>query len=224
MAWVTWWVMKITAIPRFLGLEHDTQNVTRLLHAQRRRRLIEYEDASAEMNCAGDSKRLAFTAREPSNQSVTVVDPSDAETLHRCHGNLVGLFAVEYAERSPALGGFDTDEERSPESSSAGKFRRIGALSLFRGRRRPSACRRIPSSPSMKISPEVGLWTPAKVLINVDLPAPLSPKRQRTSPASTFSEMLWSTSIGPNDLLTDLSSNTGWGHGFVLTSLSAARN
>jgi len=37
----------------------------------------------------------------------------------------------------------------------------------------------------MRISPAVGLMTPARILIKVDLPAPLSPIRPTTSPRST---------------------------------------
>src|SRR5450432_1404041 len=36
-------------------------------------------------------------------------------------------------------------------------------------------------SPSMRISPLSGRWTPDRILINVDLPAPLSPTRPTTS-------------------------------------------
>ena len=66
-----------------------------------------------------------------------------------------------------------------------------------------------PALPSISTVPEVGLCTPESVLISVDLPAPLSPSRQSTSPACTFSEMSCSTSIGPKDLLTPLSSRIG---------------
>src|SRR5690606_20152249 len=40
-------------------------------------------------------------------------------------------------------------------------------------------------SPSIRISPLVGLWTPDMVLMKVDFPAPLSPSRQWHSPAMT---------------------------------------
>src|SRR5579872_1001242 len=36
-------------------------------------------------------------------------------------------------------------------------------------------------SPSIRISPWSGLWTPERILISVDLPAPLSPTRPTTS-------------------------------------------
>ena len=63
--------------------------------------------------------------------------------------------------------------------------------------------------PSISIVPEVGLWTPERILISVDLPAPLSPSRQSTSPALTSSEMSCSTSIGPKDLLIPVSLRIG---------------
>src|SRR6266478_1150836 len=39
--------------------------------------------------------------------------------------------------------------------------------------------------PSILISPRSGRWTPARILIKVDLPAPLSPTRPHTSPGGT---------------------------------------
>src|ERR1700730_4173512 len=39
--------------------------------------------------------------------------------------------------------------------------------------------------PSILISPRSGRWTPERILINVDLPAPLSPTRPHTSPGWT---------------------------------------
>src|SRR5258705_13867721 len=38
------------------------------------------------------------------------------------------------------------------------------------------------SSPCRKILPESGFWKPQTIFISVDLPAPLSPSRPRTSP------------------------------------------
>src|SRR5580693_2754986 len=39
--------------------------------------------------------------------------------------------------------------------------------------------------PSTLISPRSGRWTPARILIKVDLPAPLSPTKPHTWPAGT---------------------------------------
>ncbi len=41
------------------------------------------------------------------------------------------------------------------------------------------------TSPSHRISPSSGRWTPARVLMSVDLPAPFCPRMQWTSPART---------------------------------------
>ena len=67
--------------------------------------------------------------------------------------------------------------------------------------------------PSISTVPDVGLWTPERILISVDLPAPLSPSRHSTSPRLTSSEMSCSTSIGPNDLLMPVSLSSGVCHG-----------
>ena len=61
-------------------------------------------------------------------------------------------------------------------------------LSSWNTNERPAACaswrpwnRR--AVPRTRISPVSGSWTPARILISVDLPAPFSPTRQWTSPA-----------------------------------------
>jgi hypothetical protein len=43
-------------------------------------------------------------------------------------------------------------------------------------------------SPSMRISPSSWWWTPERILMNVDFPAPLSPRTQVTSPSFTTAE------------------------------------
>ena len=60
--------------------------------------------------------------------------------------------------------------------------------------------------PSTRISPSSGVWTPDSVLISVDLPAPLSPSRQWTSPGRTSNDTSFSAITEPKYLLTDLSS------------------
>ena len=63
--------------------------------------------------------------------------------------------------------------------------------------------------PCISTVPEVGLCTPERTLISVDLPAPLSPSKHKTSLGRTSSEMSWRTSTGPNDLLTLFSFSRG---------------
>ena len=55
----------------------------------------------------------------------------------------------------------------------------------------------VTGSPFISSSPLSGVWTPDRILISVDLPAPLSPSTQVTSPALTFSEMSWSALTDP---------------------------
>ena len=57
-------------------------------------------------------------------------------------------------------------------------------------------------SPLINISPESGLYTPTNVLINVDLPAPLSPIKPTTSPLSIFNDADLRAVIPPNFLVT----------------------
>src|SRR5262245_59604656 len=68
---------------------------------------------------------------------------------------------------------------------------------------------KVTGAPSIRTSPDEGQCTPDMILISVDLPAPLSPRRQSTSPPRTCSEMSCSTSIGPNDLLMLFNSRIG---------------
>src|ERR1700761_4146235 len=57
-------------------------------------------------------------------------------------------------------------------------------------------------SPLSHIVPESGLWKPQRILISVDLPAPLSPSSPSTSPLRRCRLMSRSALIGPNDFLT----------------------
>src|SRR6185436_18015327 len=58
----------------------------------------------------------------------------------------------------------------------------------------------------MRISPAVGLTTPARILIRVDLPAPLSPIRPTTSPRSTCRSTPPRAKTRPYDLVTPFNS------------------
>ena len=63
--------------------------------------------------------------------------------------------------------------------------------------------------PSKRIVPASYGWIPAKPLIRVDLPAPLSPTRAVTSPARTEKFTSFNTSTGPKLFLTLFNSITG---------------
>src|ERR1700743_1499498 len=57
-------------------------------------------------------------------------------------------------------------------------------------------------SPLSHIVPESGLWKPHRILISVDLPAPLSPSSPSTSPLRRCRLMSRSALIGPKLFLT----------------------
>ena len=63
--------------------------------------------------------------------------------------------------------------------------------------------------PSTYIWPSLGVCTPDSVLISVDLPAPLSPSRQCTSPALTVSDTPASATTGPKCLTSSCTSISG---------------
>ena len=71
-------------------------------------------------------------------------------------------------------------------------------------------------SPSNRYSPSLGLCTPARVLMRVDLPAPLSPSRQVTSPARTNIDTSWRAITEPKYLETFSTSRIGSPLGVVV--------
>src|ERR1041384_5311718 len=68
-------------------------------------------------------------------------------------------------------------------------------------------------APSTRYVPRVGWCTPARILISVDLPAPLSPSRQWTSPRTRRRSTSASATTLPNDFVTPSSSSTWSGGG-----------
>src|SRR5689334_1707167 len=61
-------------------------------------------------------------------------------------------------------------------------------------------------APSTRYVPALGGCTPARILISVDLPAPLSPSRQWTSPRRSWRLTSWRAATVPKTLLTPSSS------------------
>src|ERR671921_1763561 len=64
--------------------------------------------------------------------------------------------------------------------------------------------------PSTFTVPSEWGWSPAMILMRVDLPAPLSPSTQVTSPALTVRLMPDRATMGPKDLPTSVISISGW--------------
>src|SRR3954467_5586413 len=62
----------------------------------------------------------------------------------------------------------------------------------------------------MLIAPSSGVYTPARIFINVDLPAPFSPTIAWTSPARSSRSTPWSTGTPTNDFLIPCICRSGW--------------
>src|SRR5262249_18114356 len=90
---------------------------------------------------------------------------------------------------------------------------------------RSKACRgeaNATGAPSIRYSPRLGRCTPARILMSVDLPAPLSPSRQWTSPTCTVKFTSCSATTVPKDFDTPLSSMIGCMAGLPLLGRAAA--
>src|SRR6266566_8363852 len=77
--------------------------------------------------------------------------------------------------------------------------------------------------PSTSYVPELGWCSPEMILIRVDLPAPLSPSTQVTSPARTSIEMSFSAMTLPKYLLTWRTSSNGALFWFITSSTPRGR-
>ena len=85
-----------------------------------------------------------------------------------------------------------------------------GAGRPCRCRARPPGARRVdarPRVPSTRIVPASGWYSPDRMLISVDLPAPFSPSRQRTSPGMAR-RLMWSFATTPGKALVMPTSST----------------
>ena len=98
-------------------------------------------------------------------------------------GDLVGPLAVVDGERPPAPRRLGADEEGAADAHQRERAAELvdGGDPMVAGVARAVEFDR-PCRPSPSV-PDVGLWTPERILISVDLPAPLSPSRHSTSPA-----------------------------------------
>ena len=83
--------MKIDGDALLPRLQDDAQHVGRLLDAERGGRLVEDQDARAEVHRARNREGLALAARQSADQPIAVVDPRDPEFAHRPDRDFVGV-------------------------------------------------------------------------------------------------------------------------------------
>ena len=94
--------MKMTPRPSARALGDVAQHHRGLLDAERRGRLVEDQDAGAEIDGAGDRHALALAAGKRADRLAGVADV-DADLRHLLAGDAVGEAVVEAAE-GPAAG------------------------------------------------------------------------------------------------------------------------
>ncbi len=130
---------------------------------------------------------MASACRSPPDIVPTSWSASAMRRMPMCadlrQRDAVRRLVVEPPERSPALGRLVAEEEVAGHARSAGSSRHPGARCRCR-----SPARRAASGRRHGIAVEAdrrrrrAATTPDMILISVDLPAPLSPSRQCTSP------------------------------------------
>src|ERR1700733_6228442 len=68
------------------------------------------------MDGPGNRKGLTLAPGQAADETIAVVDACDPELAHLPDGGLVGAFAVEDGERTPALCRLRPNEERAPDA------------------------------------------------------------------------------------------------------------
>ena len=189
----------------------QVEHLRRLGDAERGGGLVEQHDLRLAQQRAGDRDLLALARRRggpTSQRTLGIVTARLREQLARpvLHARLVELARDRARARA-----------RPPRGRGTGWRRRRGCRrapgpgrrSRSPGRRRPGAWRSRPARPSKRILPSSAAWMPAIDFTSVDLPAPLSPTRATTSPASTAKSTRSRAWTGPNRLLTPSSASSG---------------
>ena len=176
------------AEPAVAGRDRVAQDDRRLLDAERRRRLVEDQDPRPEVLGPGDRQRLALATRQGADELVRVADV-DPDVVH-----LLAWRSGAALSLSNRLNGPNADRRLVAEEEVAADAHQRHDREVLvdrRDARVERVARRVERRtgwPSTASVPSSGGWTPDSVLIRVDLPAPLSPRRQLISPARTVSE------------------------------------
>ena len=180
------WVMKITVVPAAVERADDAEQLLGLARGQHGARLVEDEDVALAVEGLEDLDALPDADRHALDLRVGV--HVELVLLGQLDDPLARRGPVERAERpGDGLGaeghGLDHVEhghehEVLVDHADAGGDRVVSDRSRTR------------VSPSMRISPESGLYSPDRMFMRVVLPAPFSPSMPRTSPLSAAIEIL----------------------------------
>ena len=156
----------------------------RLGDAERGRRLVHQHQLGRPVGGAGDRDALALAAGKVADRS-TSPRGCARRGLHELLALADHAPAVEPAERA---GRQSRGRGRGSCRPAAVGQRQVLEDDLDAACLRLAGSVKWTSSPSIRMRPAVGGYTPQMILTSVDLPAPLSPTSATTSPAWTSSE------------------------------------
>ena len=166
------------------ALEND-EHLRDIGGGQRRRRLVENENARIARQRLGDLHHLPARQRQILDQRQRM-DVGRAGSLERFLGETPLRASVDHSEAARRIGDGDVvgDREVGDERQLLKDADDAGAIGGGRANRKR---RRAPSS---TIRPESGATTPDRILMRVDLPAPFSPRMAWMRPANTVRSAL----------------------------------
>ncbi len=148
------------------------------MRGERRRRLVEDQDARLDRQRLGDLDELPLGHRQAADRRVDV--DLDAELLEQG----LGAAGASRPSRVPSRRRRRVADEHVLRDRQVGNSAAPGARPRCRARGPGPGPWIWIGSPSSKIVPPSGWWTPARILTSVLLPAPFSPTRAWTSPAT----------------------------------------
>ena len=187
--WKTWcmlWLMKMPVTPCSRRPRTKPMHLVGLLDRQMVGRLVEDHHLRLEMHGARDGDALPLAAGELADQRV-----GRAQVQVDVGDRLDALARASASGRAMPKPPTDEFQRLAPDEQVAGdrhgRDHRIVLVDGLDAERssRASGLRMSTGSPSIRISPWSGRCTPERILISVDLPAPLSPTRPSASPRST---------------------------------------
>ena len=156
---------------------------------------------------ARDGDRLPLAARERADRLRRVAQV-DAHPLQLLAGHPIRGMPVVHADRAEPRRRLDAEEE-VPADAHERDHRQVLVDGGDPGLERVARRAEVDLLAIHEHLPASGRWTPDSVLMSVDLPAPLSPRRHSTSPALTYIDTSWSAMTLPKYFVRPRASMSG---------------
>ncbi len=131
-----------------------------------------------------DRQRLPLAARERADKLVAVGDPADAEIPQALQGDPRRFVEIEPPEEAAPFLRLGGQHEIARDAHQRQRRRPPDRRWRCRARAHRAGWRSGPARRRPGLLAVVGVSTPVRILMMVDLPAPFSPSRQKTSPGT----------------------------------------